>query len=224
MAMHTSRLRAATLLAIIAVAHLSAQTPTADLARIRPESSLLRAVVATTFDRSATFRSLVDRIEHSDVIVHLTCEQFSSLTLTGRTVLVTATAHVRYLRAQILCHQPTQLVVGIVAHELQHVAEIASMPNVIDNRSFGTLFRAIGFATRDSFSGQQFETTAALDVGERVREEWSRRPGPIFLATSLGLDPSRADAQASLPPRVAPDIASARAHRATPAVRDTRNH
>jgi hypothetical protein len=220
MAMHTSRLSAATLLPIIAVAHLSARTPTADLTRIRSKSSLLRSVVATTFDRSATFRSLVDRIEHSDVIVHLTCEQFSNLTLNGRTVLVTDTAHVRYLRVQIRCHQTAQFLVGIVAHELQHVAEIASMPNVIDDRSFGTLFRAIGFTTRDSFSGQQFETTAALDVGERVREEWSRQPGPIALAASLGLDPSRADAQASLPP----DGAPARAHGGTPPRREPRDH
>src|SRR6266446_1284036 len=102
MAIDTRSLCAAALLATIAGAPLAAQAQT-DLERIRPESSLLRSIVATAFDRSALFRSLVDRIEQSDVVVHLTCAQFSSLTLRGRTMLVAATPSMRYLRVQIQC-------------------------------------------------------------------------------------------------------------------------
>jgi hypothetical protein len=178
---------------MIAVAHLGAQTPT-ELTRIRPESSLLRTIVVSAFERSALFRSLVDRIEQSDVVVHLTCAQFSSLTLSGRTLLVAATPPVRYLRVQIRCHQPTQLVVEIVAHELQHVFEIASTPTVIDDRSFGTLYRTIGFPTNPLNRDEQFETTAALEAGARVRTEFIRQSAPVATAASLGRDRPAADA------------------------------
>ena len=65
MAIWTRSLRAAVVLPMIAGTQLAAQTPT-DLIRIRPESSLLCTVVAAAFDRSAIFRSLIDRIDHSD--------------------------------------------------------------------------------------------------------------------------------------------------------------
>jgi hypothetical protein len=204
---------------MIAGTQLAAQTPT-DLIRIRPESSLLRTVVAAAFDRSAIFRSLIDRIDHSDVVVHLTCEQFSSPTLNGRTVLVAATPFVRYLRVQIRCHQPTQLLVGIVAHELQHVVEIASTPRVIDDRSFGALYRTIGFATDEGDRVEQFETTAAQTVGARVQAEFARRPAPVTIAASLERDRPATDALASVPT----DGVSAGPRRAAPVVRELRRH
>lgn len=116
------------LLATIAIARPAAQSHT-DLKRVRTESSFLQAVVSTALDRSVLFQSLIDQIERSDVIAHLTCVQFSSETLSGRTVLVAAPAAVRYLRVEVRCHQLMPPLVGIVAHELQHVVEIASAPS-----------------------------------------------------------------------------------------------
>jgi len=197
MATETRHLRTAAMLALLAVAPLSAQTQT-DLPRLRPEGSLLRHVVSTAFAGSATFRALVDRIERSDVIVHLTCEEFIDQTLRGRTALVSSSPSARYLRVQIRCQRETQRLVAIVAHELQHVAEIAAAPRVIDARSFATLFRAIGFATGGLFGNEQFETTAALDTEARVRAEWRRQPAPTAVAASLGLD-RRAAPRPALP-------------------------
>jgi hypothetical protein len=197
MATQTRHLRTASLLALLAVAPLSAQTET-DVPRLRPQGSLLRHVVSTAFARSATFRALVDRIEHSDVIVHLTCEAFSRPSLRGRTALVSSSPSVRYLRIQVRCQEQTQPLVAIVAHELQHVAEIAATPRVIDDRSFATLFRAIGFATGGPFGCEQFETSDALDMEARVRAEWRRQPAPTGVTASLGLD-RRAAALPALP-------------------------
>jgi hypothetical protein len=99
--------------------------------------------------------------------------------------LVTATPAVRYLRVEVRCHQLMPPLVGIVAHELQHVVEIASTPSVIDDRSFAALFRTIGFPSNGAFRDGQYETTAAQDVGDRVQSEVFRRPAPIFIDASV---------------------------------------
>jgi hypothetical protein len=140
--------------------------------RIRSESALLTTVVETGFERSAAFRSLVERVEQSDVIVHLTCSRFKNRTLAGQTLLASAGPAVRYLRVQINCQQSDLALLSIVGHELQHVVEIASAPSVVDEKSFVRLFRTIGFATCLGPEPDRFETSAALAAGERVRAEY----------------------------------------------------
>jgi hypothetical protein len=159
------------LVALALVALFSNRARAESFERIRPDPGLLTTVVATAFDRSAAFRSIAERIERSDVIVHLTCGYFKSLTLAGRTLLVTAGPYVRYVRVQVLCQQPEQALTAIVAHELQHVAEIASAASVVDDKSFARLFATIGFSTCVSVGSEQFETEAAIATGERVRSE-----------------------------------------------------
>jgi hypothetical protein len=178
MATHRQCLRAigALVLTIVFVMAFSNQAHADDLKRIRTESPTLSTVMTTAFDRSATFRSLVERIEQSDVIVYLTCERFDATNLNGRTALATARLGVRYLRVEIRCQQSDQALAAIVAHELQHVVEIASTASVVDQRSFARLFSEIGFATCRSPWSEQFETMAALQTGERVRRELIHRP------------------------------------------------
>jgi hypothetical protein len=118
----------------------------------------------------------VERIEQSDVIVHLTCDRFRASALAGRTVLAAARVGVRYVRVGIRCEQDDASLVAIVGHELQHVAEIAASPGVVDDRSFARLFESIGFAVCRSAWTEQFETTAALEMGTRVRAEFLKRP------------------------------------------------
>lgn len=89
---------------------------------------------------------------------------------------------VRYLRVQILCEQQPPSLVAIVAHELQHVLEIASAPSVVDDRSFARLFRSIGFSNCLSRQPDSFETRAAVTAGERVRAELLHGRDPVTLA------------------------------------------
>jgi hypothetical protein len=140
--------------------------------RIRTESGFLTAVVEAGIERSVSFRSLVERIEQSDVIVHLTCDRFKSGTLAGRTLLASAGPEVRYLRVQINCQQSDPALVSVVGHELQHVVEIASARSVVDDKSFTRLFRTIGFSTCWGAEPDRFETAAALAASARVRAEY----------------------------------------------------
>ena len=177
MSTHTKSLRTISALAVVLVTVCSSRPQADDLKRIRTESPTLAKVMTGAFDRSATFRSLVERIEQSDAIVYLTCEQFDETTLSGRTALMAARPGVRYLRVQIRCQQLDQALAAIVAHELQHVVEIATTASVVDQRSFARLFSEIGFAVCRSPRSEQFETSAALRTGERVRSELIHYPG-----------------------------------------------
>jgi hypothetical protein len=141
-----------------------------DVPRIRVETRQVRAVLASAIDRSPTLHALVKQIERSNVIVYVTCERFKTVTLQGRTAWGSASADARYVRVQIDCMLVNQDLVAILGHELQHVAEIAAAPDVVDVRSFARLFKAIGYPTcRD----EQFETDSAINAGERVRTEYS---------------------------------------------------
>jgi hypothetical protein len=160
------------LVALVFVTVCSNRTRAEGFQRIRPLTALLTTVIATAHERSTTFRSVVERIERSDVIVHLTCGQFKSLMLAGQTWLVTAGPGVRYVHVQVLCQQTEPALVEIVGHELEHVAEIASTASVVDEKSFARLFAAIGFSTCLSPGPEQFETAGAIATGERVRSEY----------------------------------------------------
>jgi hypothetical protein len=142
-----------------------------DFEHIRPEAPMLKTAIATALEGSPTFRSIVERIDGSDVIVHMTCGYFKSATMAGRTMLSSAGRDFRYVRVQILCDQSSQALVAIVAHELQHVSEIASVQEVVDDNSFRRLYRKIGFPTCLSPETNQFETAAAVEAGRRVRAE-----------------------------------------------------
>ena len=177
MATHTKGPRAAGafVLAIALTAAGSSRAHAGDLTRIRTELPVLSTMMTDAFDRSATFRVLVERIEQSDVIVYLTCERFDDAVLSGRTALAAAPPGARYVRVELQCQQSAEALIAILAHELQHVVEIASTPTVVDHRSFARLFSKIGFPTCRSPWDERFETMAALHTGERVRWELFHR-------------------------------------------------
>src|SRR5258706_2127655 len=142
MSSNASLFRAAILLALILVPSF-AHARGDEMERIRAEPTLLRTAMQVAFDRSPTFRGLVVRIEQSDVIVHLTCENFSG-EQDGSTALTAVGPSARYLRVRIQCSLPTVSLAAIIGHELRHVVEIASSAAVVDVPSLVRLFSKIG--------------------------------------------------------------------------------
>lgn len=164
--------------AIISVSILAASSRAHadDIRRIRSNAHL-QAVLDEMAGRSPRLVAILRTIDDSDVIVHVTCERFNTSLLDGRTLWVSATRDARYLRVQIDCQLPKARLVTILAHELQHVTEVAADPGVVDERSFARLFRTIGFSTCSVRA--QFETDAAVAAGERVLREFNRRPARV---------------------------------------------
>jgi hypothetical protein len=154
--------------------------------RIRTESTYVHAVLSDASRRSPILLTLVQRIAESNVIVYVTCERFDTTALDGRTIWGSASADVRYLRVQVNCMLSRPRLVAILAHELQHVAEVAAVPDVVDVRSFARLFRVIGYSTCWRGTSEQFETAAALAAGDRVRDEYLHRRavGVLIVASS----------------------------------------
>ena len=137
-------------------------------AHIRSDSADINAAIDQASERSATFRQLVRTIEGSDSIVFVTegdCGHnehacFTNVTTAGPRRIMWLTIDLRKAEAE-------WDVMGSIAHELRHTIEVISSPGV---RSFGEkfgLYSRIGFQEK----GGGFETLAALDAGNAVRDE-----------------------------------------------------
>ncbi len=159
-----------------------------NLQRIRTTSTYLQATLAAATEKSPTLRSIIDRIDASNVIVYVTCDRFESVMLNGKTLWADANHEARYLRVKIDCMLSQGSVLPILGHELQHVAEVADAADVVNAGSFAKLFRTIGYSTCDRGTTEQFETVGAITAGERVRQEvlsrWTVRARVVANARS----------------------------------------
>ena len=176
MVTHTVRARciaACTSLVLFTFPHQSrAESMPRSVPRIRVQSRHLHTQLTHVIDRSPTLREIVGRIEQSNVIAYVMCERFASVMLEGRTIWGSSSPDARYVRVQIDCMLPEQRLVAVLGHELQHVAEIAAAPDVVDSRSFVRLFLSIGYSCGRAASLERYETAQAIEAGERVRREY----------------------------------------------------
>lgn len=148
--------------------------------RVRTGSPYLRLVIASGVERSPTFRTIVDRLEQSDLIVEVQCGRFVDSRLAGRTVLLAAPPAVRYVLVEIGCPVTSVPALGMLAHELAHAVEIATARWVVDGETLAQLYTQLGFPTYGPTSATfgSYETADALDAGERVHHELSHPSEP----------------------------------------------
>jgi hypothetical protein len=124
--------------------------------------------------RSTLFRALVERLDGSDVFVYLE----PSRTISGGCLrFAAASPRGRYLRVLIGPERDMNQLLALIAHELEHAAEVAQSVDVVDEATFNALFARIG----RSHCGDRhpcYETTAAVDVAGRVYRELCGRSVP----------------------------------------------
>ncbi len=118
---------------------------------------------------SPTVEQLVDRLEHSDLVVYVRCAFLKNSAITGRMAYLGTTAGRRYVIVEIKLHDQYSTQIGTLAHELQHAVEVADAPSVRNSISMAAHYRAIGFAV--DRHPMIFETWAARAVGDRVHRE-----------------------------------------------------
>src|SRR5262245_46678763 len=116
--------------------------------------------------RSATVRSIIDRLAATDVIVYVEVTPSPQIPL-ARTKLVTATANARFVRIGLRTQLSPFDVTPLIAHELQHALEIAERPDVRDDAAVRRLYSQIGRQN----GPDRFETEAARAIERRVRDE-----------------------------------------------------
>ena len=139
-------------------------------ARLRPQDPRLADLLQAGVARSATFRTLVNRLESGNVIVYLSLSQTLRPGVAGKLTWMTKAGNFRYLRATIKLEQTANQMIATLAHELQHALEVSADLDVTDQRSMLALYKRIG---RPSHSGlaESWDTEAAQDTGLQVRRE-----------------------------------------------------
>lgn len=142
----------------------------ARITRVRPLSERTATLLDIGRAVSPTIREMLARIEASDLILQV--ETRLDLDVPNAvTRFVVATTDVRYVRVTINPRLAPARRLQLLAHELQHVLEIAADRSVRDQATMRDHFTKIG--RRNPVTGA-FETDAALDVEAVVRREVSR--------------------------------------------------
>jgi hypothetical protein len=134
----------------------------------------LRALMREGEQRSETFRSLVTRLEDSDVVVYVEYHQHSPADVRGFLTFISSAGGRRYLRVRIEWLLAREHQLAILGHELQHAVEIAEAPDVIDEVSLLRFYSRVG--TRwEAGARRCFDTRAAVDTGRQVLKELRTR-------------------------------------------------
>jgi hypothetical protein len=131
----------------------------------RPLDPLAAETFAHAVERSAVVRSLVERLESSNVIVHIETSLQMPGGIGGTTRFVTSRGGYRYLRITLGSDLTRGGRSAILGHELKHACEVADS-SATDVNTMRELFEKEGH--RD---GQYFETVAAIQTEREVRME-----------------------------------------------------
>ena len=145
---------------------------TVDVSRIRPATGFETGVIQEGLCSSATFRSLVDRLQTSDLIVYVAIRRLPDRRLTGSLEFLGATATHRVLRVVTTFPLDRVSRVAVLGHELQHALEVADAAEIRSSKTFDAYFRAHGLPGAID-SG--YDTGAARLTEIRIRHELSGR-------------------------------------------------
>jgi hypothetical protein len=143
---------------------------------VRPLTSGMSQFFAEGMVRSETIRSLVHRLEESDVIVYLRARPFTSTLTTGHLLFVSATPGRRYVMIEIACERSWATQLATLGHELRHAVEVAEAPSVRSDRGLAAYYSTIGIKTNIGWTHEEYETQAAHDAGIRVARELAVTP------------------------------------------------
>ncbi len=116
--------------------------------------------------RSPTFQHLVSQVEHSDVIVYVQISSQVPDALQAYLRWAGAGPVHRYVLVMVKVPTSDENLIALLGHELQHVTEVASAPDVRDEVALDALYRRIG-----NDSGAGYDSLAARSVGAVVRRE-----------------------------------------------------
>ena len=138
---------------------------------VRGLTPKMKELIAQGKRRSPTFRSLVETLDQSDIVVYIESTKAIPSGLDGRLMFLTSAGGVRYLHAQVTTGLNVDELIAVAAHELQHAVEVAMHPEVRDRVTLGLLYEQIG--VRSAVGRERYDTAAAQLAGKRVRAELS---------------------------------------------------
>lgn len=115
----------------------------------------------------------MDRLERSDVIVHIEPWplQHHQRRVGGMLRFVTRAGGFRYLRITLGIRLPRDTAVALLGHELQHALEVADDTSVVDDVTFEALYHRIGDTCQHAAAVRAYDTSGARSAERRIREE-----------------------------------------------------
>ena len=139
---------------------------------IRPVTAELEQLVDAGYRQSSTFRTIVNGLAGSFVIVHVVPAASLPSSLVGRVQFVTTTANgYRYLRISIRTDLDPAVLIAVLGHELQHAFEIAQARHVVDLATLRDFYRLTGIPSCPDSRHECYDTTLAQRTGNSVYAE-----------------------------------------------------
>lgn len=143
----------------------------------------MRQLVAAGMSRSPTFRSLVERLEQSDVVAYIQMDVQGFDGVAGRLTFLSAVGGTRYVVIRLTPLRSAVQQLAMIGHELQHAVEVADNPAIVDAESMYREYLRIGYLNGITESGVAVDTAAALEVGGRISDEL--RDAPVVFPPAL---------------------------------------
>jgi hypothetical protein len=135
---------------------------------VRSADSHARELLDAGEAGSRTFAGLLEHLAASDVIVYIKTVDRLRGGVTGQLMFAADVGTYRFLRIELLMDGSMIDRVSALGHELQHAVEVADAPRVRDKETLAALYLHIGWTYN---VGTRYESLAARETGERVREE-----------------------------------------------------
>ena len=139
--------------------------------RLRPVSTFEAAVIREGLCASATLRGLADRVDASDLTVHVSVRRFPDRRLAGGLRFLAATPTDRVLLIDIAFGLDRYARIAMLGHELQHAVEVAQTAQIRDKEGLRRFYalHGVGGAIEGSY-----ETDAARQAEVAIRKELAR--------------------------------------------------
>ena len=136
---------------------------------VRTTDPAIKSLLKRGLRQSATFASLVARLQQSDLIVYVEGIDRLPNAIEGRLLILPVPRGVRYVQIQIRLRGALDDSIALLGHELQHAVEVAQASDVRDEKGLARLYQRIGV----SGGAHVYDTAAAQQTGRIVRRELS---------------------------------------------------
>ena len=135
----------------------------------------MRRLISDGFDRSLTFRALVDAIHRSNGVVIVQYGLCANGRFRSCVTNVDGDRDRRSIRIKVNTRTTDDRLIATIAHELHHAIEILSDPEVAGPEEVLALYRRIGTGRCRQGLSDACETDEALRVEAVVNDELARR-------------------------------------------------
>lgn len=150
---------------------------------IRITDPWLRRLVEAGVSQSPTFRSLVERLDGSDVVVYMQMSTLSSSDIAGRMTFLSSVGGLRYVVIRLAPLRSVVQQLAMIGHELQHAVEVADNTGIVDAETLYREYLRIGYLNGTTVSGIAVDTKAAMNAGGRIADEL--RDAPLVFPAAL---------------------------------------